>query len=463
MDNNSRVVEHNFCRICGSPLYHDSLFCSKCGTQVYPTMSSDANETQTGKSVMETAEPVPVQTTAEPTQAIPAMSPAYAALNAAEWSTPTMTVDTVPVETDKKRKIKPIFFVIAACVLVAAAMAAAVLYWYSFRVEPQDINAINGCPELYNVQFAMTMEEVSGLVEVEHEAVLPGEGALALPDAILRIEEDAEYEIYGRPVKEVACSFYGEYLIFVLLKFSDEDMDTDTVVKLYENIYGEPNGELDENAQTHIAAWEGTKTCIDIFDDEDEDITVVRYSMPENSRYTALSFDGSPIDPCGFADEDVLDDWSANTYLNGLVEDLDYTVYEGKGYVRYTLYPQFEYMGIRSGRTAVTMYLDEGESEFASMQYDFLVDPGDAVKIIKQLESAVYEQYGTYDYCNFTSTNLTGTLMVDLSYFEFLTGIGSGKQGIYNLQWETDDLRVTLTLMVGPSGESYFGSLSFAD
>ena len=222
-----------------------------------------------------------------------------------------------------------------------------------------------------------------------------------------------------------------------------------------------------------MATWKGPKTTIDVYDrellfnDRDETI-IVRYSRTENSQYTTLSFDGPEIDPCGFLGENYAFNKKPGYYVNGLKLDEDYSYQkfstEGfPGFEKYTLYPQFEYMGIDKGYTAIEFDMGDDKDTIEVVTYLFLLDENNVLDRISYIEKALTKQYGAYDSCTYTSTEYSDLGIVHISINELQQMVGDHTQGIYHIQWESNGLRIVLGLTISADQAYYDGSVAFVD
>lgn len=55
--------------------------------------------------------------------------------------------------------------------VLLAGIVCAALFFMGPKVTPQDINTINGCPEFYNVEFGMTVDQASKVIEMKHKPI----------------------------------------------------------------------------------------------------------------------------------------------------------------------------------------------------------------------------------------------------------------------------------------------------
>jgi len=384
------------------------------------------------------------------------------------------TVDYNHSEKDAKftdQKLKPkknqttkkiILFSVSGVILLSVAILA--VFFLKTGEPAQDINSINGCPEFYNIEFGMTADEASKQIKLRHKVSYGIKGLTN--DSSILFDKGEVFELFGRKTSDVHIGFKEKYMDSVLFIFAKDDYDLEDIVSVYTKIYGPAN-----KTGTTYSTWNGSKTTIDVFEyisDAGEGKIIVRYLITPNSRYTALSFNGSEIDPCGFLSENYAFDKSPDYYINGLIEGFDYdkTVYtpEGfSGFSQYTLYPEFEYMGIEKGYTAIEFSKDEDENNIGLVSYKFLLDDKNAVDRMTYMHNKLVEIYGTADSSTYTSTYYDEMGVTDVKFNEMIDRISEDTEGIYNIQWKSNGLNITLSLTINVYKEYYEGSVSFSD
>lgn len=448
MENNKKETEHIlFCRICGRQLLNDSLFCDGCGAKVILVDCPEDPITN------DTAEAV--TSPSEDHIEMPAVAP--------ESLVEALDGDPVPnnppaVAKPKGRKLWKIIIPILMVAILTCAAFFIVPKLIPVAVEKQDINAINGCPEFYNVQFGMTAQQASALIEIEHRAITGYENSLGSVDSSIFLEEGTKYSLYGISASNVLCYFDGLNLETILIIFSKEDTSLSKVIDLYTKIYGEPTKKV-----ALSAAWAGEKTTIDVFDAqlmdiEDEEI-IVRYRETPNKQYKALTFDGPEYDPCNFLKTQIFKK-KPSYYTSGLVSGDDYNVEKSDYFTKYTLYPKFEFMGIEEGMTAISFDVDASETEIGVCSYLFLLEKGEAADRIKYIKKVLEKEYGTYSSCTYTSMKYDELGIVDLTFSEFISRIENDTQGLYNIQWDMGANKITISFTVDPRKTYYEGSVS---
>ncbi len=439
-ENNDRSKRASFCRKCGSYLIDDSVYCSKCGAKVA------------------SCEPVGSQNpidSAPLEQFFSNTDPAYGMDDPLEILPQTDSVFF------PKRKRKYVLFSCLGIVLLAV-IGFGITPLISSKIKPQNIDNINGCPEFFDVEFGMTAERASKQIDLPPETVMKYENPLGNQDSFIFLSEDSDYNLYGLPVQDVYCGFDGTKLDCVIITFSKDKVGIEEVLSLYEKIYGQPDG---------INFWIGKRTMIEVIDDEetgdiDREI-IVYYSISPNDQYSMLSFDGSEIDPCGFLSDNYIFDKRVDDYIDGLIEGNGYTQLElsTPGFAefsQYTLYPKFEYMGISPGYTAIELNVKADDTYIDLVSYKFLLDTDNASDRIKYIEKRLFDTYGDYENCSYTSMSYSEPGIEEISFDEFCKRAGAGTQGLYNIQWVSTNLRITLNLTIEPEKMYYKGSVSFS-
>ena len=428
IENNAKL----FCRKCGAELTLDSCFCSKCGTAVI-NPQADNPQPIISEDVHVSDEP----------------------------NEESNTEPLVHQKKGKKKKFK-IWAIIGAVAVVIGLSVLLILSLIDPKVEKQDINSINGCPEFYGVEFGMSANQASALIEIEHKAITGYESSFGSRDSSIYIEGELDYELYGIPGQEVYCGFDVLKMDSVILVFSKKDTTLSEVIDLYLEIYGPAK----RTSQT-MTTWIGTKTTIDIYDsvllENDDDEIIVRYTITPNSQYKNLSFIGPELDPCSFIDNNIVFSKTPQFYIQGLTVDDDYSIDKYDGYfTKYTLYPVFPFMGIQKNMTAIELNVDANESLIGSVSYIFLLDESNAVDRFSFMYSSLTEKYGQFDFCDYTSMKYSDMGVQHITYQEMLSKISNNVQGLYNIQWVTSENRITINLTIDPSKQYIEGAISYA-
>ena len=427
-ENNAKL----FCRKCGAELTLDSCFCSKCGTAVI-NPQPDNNQPIIGESAHINSE-------------------TNEALNS----------EPIAIQKKGRKKNFKIWALIGTVAVVVGLSVFVVLSLIAPKVEKHDIDSINGCPEFYGVEFGMSADQASALIEVEHKAITGYESSFGSRDSSIYIEGKLDYELYGIPVKDVYCGFDVLKMDSVLLVFSKKDTTLSDVIDLYLEIYGPAK----RTSQT-MTTWIGTKTTIDVYDsvllENDDDEIIVRYTITPNSQYKNLSFAGPELDPCSFIDNNIVFSKTPQFYIQGLTVDDDYSIDKYDGYfTKYTLYPVFSFMGIQKNMTAIELNVDANESLIGSVSYIFLLDESNAVDKFSFMYSALTEKYGQFEFCDYTSMKYSDMGVQHITYQEMLNKISNNEQGLYNIQWVTAENRITINLTIDPSKQYIEGAISYA-
>lgn len=234
-----------FCRKCGQRLQPNSGQCSACGTIVACDCETSSFELKEDNQVC----------------------------------------DEGQFQKKKSKRLGKTLLICFVSLILVAGVALGGLYFWNTRVIKQDINSINGCPEFYNIEFGMTLDEASSLIQLKHKAYKGMEGSSLFPvdeamkDSQIIIDEEEVFYLYGKKTSKVYVGFDGKYLESVIFKFSQDDYKLQDIVSLYEEIYGEPT-----KTETIYSSWCGPKTTIDVFEyvsDDGEPVIVVRYIITE--------------------------------------------------------------------------------------------------------------------------------------------------------------------------------------
>lgn len=423
-----------FCRKCGQKLSpENNSQCTFCGTVVEYNSEVDI-------SAPETDEEEPAQQEAKP----------------------------------KKKSVKKIILIASLSLVLLAGIVCAALFFMGPKVTPQDINTINGCLEFYNVEFGMTVDQASKVIEMKHKPIKGMESSSYfevddfMKSSHIIFDEGEVFSLYGIEAASVYVAFDEKYVDAVMFTFDKEEVSYKKIADLYVKIYGAATTET-----SSTATWVGPKTTIDVYDyeifsDDGEKTIVVRYTITENSQYTTLSFDGPELDPCDFLGRNNAFNKKPSYYTNGLKKDDDYSYekFSAEGFAnfeKYTLYPRFEYMGIDKGYTAITFDKDGSEDTIGVVSYLFLLDKSNAVDRMSYIEKALTQKYGACSSCTYTSTNYSELGIVDITFDELKQKVGSNTQGIYNVQWESNGRKITLGLTISVDKTYYDGSVAYTD
>jgi len=424
----------SFCRKCGQKLSpENNARCAFCGTVVAYSSEIDMPAPETDKEE-------PTQQEAKP----------------------------------KKKSARRIILIASLSLVLLAGIVCAALFFMGPRVTPQDINTINGCPEFYNVEFGMTVDEASKVIQMKHESIEGVESSSYfevndfMKSSHIIFDEGEVFSLYGIEAASVYVAFDEKYVDVVMFTFDKEDVSYKKIANLYMKIYGPATAET-----SFAETWVGSRTTIDVYDfeffsDDGENTIVVRYTITENSQYTNLSFDGPEFDPCDFLGSNNAFDKKPSYYTDGLKKDDDYSYenFSAEGFANfetYTLYPRFEYMGIEKGYTAITFDKDGSEDTIGLVSYLFLLDQSNAVDRMSYIEKALTQKYGAYSCCTYTSTMYSELGIVDITFNELKQKVGSNTQGIYNVQWESNGRKITLGLTISVDKTYYDGSVAYTD
>ncbi len=431
------------CKNCNNEILNDSVFCSFCGNKVEKTddeiVQTTQNITQEEDAVEETVEAVEISHEAE------------------------------GIETEKltKKIWKYIIFILLS-VLILAAVVLTGLYFWSNRIIPQDINVINGCPEIYNLEFGTEVKDVSDILEFEHTKYVAGLNRESWLDPITDDSSiiavgDIDYKIYGVPIESILFDFNRYDLDGVMIFISKEDIAFDKLVKLYTKIYGEATQKKSSDFY-----WRGPNTEIVVGNakTEEKDDTLIVYYRALNLNFKEFDFTGPEIDPLWIR-VDVLGE-HIGLVIDVLNEGKDYSVEEFnpegfEGFTKYTLYPDFEYMGLEEGITAIQLDVAEDESKISVASYSFFLEKDAAVGGTRYIESKLGEKYGEHKSCTYSSTYYDELGEKNISFNEMLTKISKQEQGMYFIRWETDDgLLISLSLYKNEDVKYYEGEVSFS-
>ncbi len=427
-----------FCRKCGYKLTESSEYCSECGTRIQCVIDEGLGVTDEAMS--------------ENSQTI---------------------MEEQPEKNKPKHIGKTVLITVSSLILIAAIIFGGLFLWKTHVVK-QDINLINGCPELFNIRFGMTADEASNLIKIKHKTYSGIESPFTYAnddfsvDAAILNDLDDVFYLFGRKTSGFYVGFDINNVDRVLITFSEDDCNLNEIVSLYKKIYDEPT-----ESGADYATWIGPKTTIDVYehvpDDGSKKEIIAYYSITANAQYTSLHFDGTELDPCGFWGENSAFNKNPDYYINGLNEGDDYNEethepgYGFPSYTEYTLYPQFEYMGIGKGYTAIEFSRDSGEEYIGCVSYLFLLDKENAVDRMTYIHSKLADEYGVASSSTYTSFRLDGEGIKDISFDEMIEMITDNVEGMYHIQWENNGHRITLGLTISEDNKYYDGSVAFAN
>ena len=426
-----------FCRKCGHKLTENSESCSECGTPIKSVIDVDLDKTD---AVM-----------AENSQT---------------------SVEKQPEKNKIKHIGKTVLISLSSLILIAAIIVGGLFFWKT-RVIKQDINLINGCPELFNIRFGMTADEASNLIKIKHETHPGIESPFTYAnddysiDAYILFDPDDVFYLFGRKTSGVYVGFDINSVDRVLIGFSEDDYNLNDIVSLYKKIYDEPTESGNE-----YATWIGPKTTIDVYehvpDDGSKKEIVAYYSITANAQYSSLHFDGTELDPCGLWGEHSAFNNKPDYYIDGLKEGHDYfeetsePSYGFPGFTEYTLCPQFEYMGIEKGFTAI-QFSKESDKEYIGLAgYMFLLEKNNVVDRMTYIHSKLVDEYGVASSSTYTPFRLDGEGIKDISFDEMIERITNDVEGMYHVQWENNGQRITLGLTISEENDYYEGTVALA-
>lgn len=272
-----------FCRMCGAEsiegenmdasvendvLDHTEFreraaFCRKCGRKLLPENSSKCAFCGTAVEYVETGAPV---------------------------CEPVIQEEERPQKKRRKMSGEMVALFLCLSVTLAGAVICAVLFFMNPKVTPQDINSINGCPEFFNIEFGMTSDEASRLIELKHKTVnsmgasVIFEGNELTVDSSIIFEEGEVFKLYGMKTTDVYVSFSGDYVSSVEFVFDKEKVPFKKIAKLYSEIYGAATTE-----ETAYARWSGSKTTIHMYEyelisKEQKQVVIVRYAKTDANK-----------------------------------------------------------------------------------------------------------------------------------------------------------------------------------
>lgn len=425
-----------FCKNCNKEISIDSLYCSFCGEKIIAIENKLLANAENEISVE---------------------------CDAIEENENTIFEK---VQNEKSPKKKYILFLLLS-VFVVIAIVFIGLYFWSNRIIKQDINVINGCPEVYNLEFGMSVNEVSNLLEFEHTKYFAGQDKESwldtTDDSMIMASGDIDYDIYGIPIQSVLFDFNRYDFDGVMLFISKDDIEINELVKLYTQIYGQPTVRNDLDC-----VWEGPNVQIAVFNAKtqgSDDDTLVVYYRALNLNFKEFVFTGPEIDPLQIRYKILY------SYYPDIIEELnegkDYKVEEYntegfEGFTKYTLYPDFQYMGMEQGNTVVQFDVGEEDYKVDVASYSFFLTEN-AVDEIRHIKSRLDEEYGMCKKCEYSSTYYEEIGNKNITFKEMLTKIGNNEQGMYFIYWESySGMSITFSLFKTPEYEYYQGKVSYS-
>ena len=163
------------------------------------------------------------------------------------------------VAVKKRRRWPFIVFPIVGVMLVVTLILAIVMGSGIFL--RRDIFELNGCPEFYEVEFGMGLDEVAELIPGEERVLQNGE------ETILAIGEGysaSDYKWYGLPTRDVACWFHEMAGLNTVMIHFPEEISLDKVNGLLHKIYGEAG-----YSEEGYYLWYGSRTKVIVTSNED--------------------------------------------------------------------------------------------------------------------------------------------------------------------------------------------------
>ena len=340
---------------------------------------------------------------------------------------------------------------------VIGVVALALLIWcmshvIGSRPKKVDMQSADGCYEFYKVKWGMSLEDLDKTVKIKHAMSSdndPTDGKLE--DDFFSVLEP--FNLYGHQADSVYCTFKGSKLNSVKMIFSKSNVSMEQLHDLMVRIYGPT---LEQNT------WIGDYTKIRLIDiqekDQSEKNIMLWYSEEDGSQYTFLNGSSTnALDPLDLLNpETTLFGQPCAPLTEGLVDQRDYTWDAIKGeYKNYTFYPQFEYLGVPAGETAVELL--EKQNGICKISYRFLLqthnrDERDDVinTAISELETAYGDPIG----CTYTELFFSDPDVETIQPQEFVNRMYSNIEGIYNMTWAADDgIDITLRIFNDKSSE----------
>ena len=366
---------------------------------------------------------------------------------------------SITINTGSKPRMK---WPLVLCIVFGFVLAliSLLLLWQSHRITKQDINSINGCPELFDITFDMPLETVSEKIKIEHTT--KNGSMTADGDPVITKDLDAQFQLYNLPVEHFVCDFDRGYLTNVLFGFSKEKVTYEQLTELYEKIYGAST----ETSMQHTI-WKGAKTTVVIETDLIESLFVVQYKRSLNRNFGVLSFDGDPLDPCGFLTDNYAFDKAPSYFLQDLQQDRDYFI-EELGvpeialFQKYYLLPLFTYMGVEEDLTGISFDMGADKETIEVVSYLFYITAENALDILDGIKDQLDDAYGNLVDCSYTSLYYEDAGIKQCSYETIRTKILAGGQGIYHIGWENERFKISIGLTIQDGEIYYAGDVSFS-
>lgn len=438
--NDQKSWQTQFCRICGQRLLPGALFCPECGTKIVfmRPLETPCPESETQEGVCHNAIPEKV-----------VQQPGIELISAEEQ---------LPAKKGKRKLWKIIVPILSIAVLAILAILAIFIFLKGF-VFSRDINRINGCPELYNVQFGMTPQEVSKQIRIDHEVQSFVESQTGYSERI-SMKHDETFKVYGYSVSQVLCFFSESQMDTVMFGFEKENATFEDIAALYTRIYGAPT----KKNEAYIT-WSGKNMSIDVIYAETEYrnlSVVVCYDVLKKTQYGQLPFDGPLYDPCNFLQGDAFGR-KPTYYTNGLKLDEEYIEEDYQVFKKYTLFPDYSYLGIESGMTAIAFDAGGPEEEINICSYLFVQEKSEAADNIKRIMSSWEQVLGTNKVFEYTSIKKGELGIEEISYTLFFSRMQEQIQGIYSVQWDTGDGTVMINLTMHPEKTYCEGAVAISN
>lgn len=435
------------CKNCNKEIPNNSVFCSFCGNKIEET--NDKIFQIVANDVVEQQNIIVEETH-----------------DAAEISQ-NINAEETEVEKPQKRKWKYIVFSILSVIFLAIVVLVG-LYFWSNRIIPQNIDKINGCPEIYNLEFGTDLKDVSDVLEFEHTKYVAGMNRESWLDPItddsyIMATDDIDYKIYGVPIQSIYFDFNRYDFDGVMVLISNDDITLDGLVKLYTKIYGEPTQKKSSDFY-----WRGPNTEIVVGNakTDEKDDTLIVYYRALNLNFKEFYFTGVEIDPLCIRFNML--GKRIDSIINVLNEGKDYSVEEFnpegfEGFTKYTLYPDFEYMGLEESATVIQLDVAEDGSKIDVASYAFFLEEDDVVGRIRYIAGKLDEKYGKNKSCTYSSTYYDELDEKNITFNVILTKLINKEQGMYFVRWEADNgLLVSMSLFKTTDDEYYECEVSYS-
>lgn len=180
------------------------------------------------------------------------------------------------------------------------------------------------------------------------------------------------------------------------------------------------------------------------------------------------------IDPLELVKEPSLIGQQITDLVKGMVEGENYIrkeypiEYEGikdGTFVRYSFYPQFEYMGIPKDYTWIEIYTSLNSNIVNSLSYNFwweFTDIKTLLPIVKDIYATLENEYGERTFIYYTSL-FVGEETSDVTPATAFYWMSVLKSGMYHIQWYNGISRVTLGITIDQDSTYINGRVTFAD